>query len=255
MEVIFQDEFTRTGNVTLASHTPTTLGTSYTLVHQSAAGEDILVVAASDNARSDGTSNDGCIYSCDATYPSADYSITVTTVTIGTSSSTPLILLLRLQDQENMYAVRLSDTSVGDLNSRIYKKVTGTWTALGSLFQCPANGSVVKFQVIGSALKVYDDGLEVASATDTDITATGKAGIAMGGGTENPILSDDLNTTDPVFDDLVINNLGAAAGINTQVNIGGTMKQVTAMQIMVGGAYKAVTHAQIMISNAWKSIF
>lgn len=200
---IFADNFTDTDGVLLQNHTPNT-GTAWTRLWGDT-GVDAEI--NSNQCRSDGTLNAGCMYTADGTYPSADYDITCTMVSMVEQNSRPIFLLVRNQDQENMYGVRLQNNANG---CQLYKKVSGTWTALGSLFTRPANGSVIKLEIIGTALKFYDDGVEVASATDSDISAAGKAGIAYGGGAELVSVTDDGSTSN-VIDTLSVNDLGAVA--------------------------------------------
>jgi hypothetical protein len=202
---IFSDDFTDTDGVLLQNHTPGT-GTSWTQLWQSTAGVDAEI--NTNRCRSDGTLNHGVMYTADGSYPSADYDITCTLVSMVGQNDRPIYLLVRVQDQENMYAVRLEATAS---ESRLYKKVSGAWTALGSLFTVPANGSVIKLEIVGSALKFYDDGVEIASATDSDISAAGKAGIAFGGGPELAISGDDGSTSN-VIDTLTVNDLGGGGG-------------------------------------------
>src|SRR5688572_21716850 len=201
----FVDNFTDTDGVVIQNHTPDT-GTSWTVLWQTSAGVDAEI--NTNRCRSDGTLNAGVIYTADATYPSADYDITCTLVTVVALNDRPIYLMVRIQDQENMYGVRIEETAT---ESSLVKKVSGTWTALGSLFTRPANGSVIKLEIIGTALKFYDDGVEIASATVSDHAAAGKAGIAFGGGTEllNGSATDDGSTSN-VIDTLSVNDLGAA---------------------------------------------
>src|SRR5688572_19436963 len=202
----FVDNFTDTDGVTLQNHPPNT-GTSWTMLWQTSAGVDAEI--NTNGCRSDGTLNAGVIYTADATYPSADYDVTCTLVTVVALNDRPIYLLVRIQDQENMYGVRLEETAT---ESSLVKKVSGTWSAIGSLFTRPAAASVIKLEIIGTALKFYDDGVEVASATVSDHAGAGKAGIAFGGGTEllNGSATDDGSTSN-IIDTLTINDLGAGA--------------------------------------------
>ena len=200
----FSDTFTDTDAVTLQAHTPT-LGDSWTRLWGSAVGVDWAIVT--NQATPDTDADDGSIYTADATYPSADYDLTFTLVGLG-ASTRPLYIFLRIQDQENMYAVRLV---TGVALCQLYKKVSGTWTAIGSAFEDPATGSVCKLEIIGSTLKFYDDAVEAASVSDTDISAAGKAGIGAGGGVELVTSTDDSHTVN-IIDDLSVNDLGAAGG-------------------------------------------
>jgi hypothetical protein len=205
---IFADNFTGTDGTLLDAHAPDT-GTSWTRLWGTA-GTNAEI--NTNRVRSDGDLNSGVMYTADGTYPSADYDITCTMVTLVALNDRPIYLMVRIQDQENMYAVRLETTAT---ESSLYKKVSGTWTAIGSLFTKPANGSVIKLEIIGTALKFYDDGVQLASATVSDISAAGKAGIGFGGGAELTNSLDDGDTTN-VLDTLTVNNLGGGGSAYTQ---------------------------------------
>jgi hypothetical protein len=202
----FSDAFTEDVDTTLASHTPD-VGTSWTLLWSDGSGPTLRADGDTDSLQSGSANNSGVIYTADATPPSEDYDLAITLVAGVGLAARPFYLFVRLQDQENMYAVRLTQATNGGL---LYKKVSGTWTALGSAFTCPANGSVCKLEIIGSALKFYDDGVEIASATDTDITAAGKAGLGLGGGAELVTSTDDANSVWQ-WDTMVVTDLGGGA--------------------------------------------
>jgi len=201
----FTDNFTDTDTTLLHNHVPD-VGTSWTRLWASDANTD-FVINASNQCKGDNDVNDGVMYTADASYPSADYDITMTMVTNAATNTSPLFMLVRVQNQENMYAVAIENEPS---ESSLYKKVTGTWTPLGVAFSKPANGSVCKLEIIGSTLKFYDDGVEIATATDSDITAAGKAGIAGGGGAELLVTTDDLRAH--VIDTLSVNDLGTPGG-------------------------------------------
>lgn len=198
----FSDNFVDTDGVLLQSHAPNT-GTGWTRLFGST-GTNAEI--ASNQVRSDGDLNAGVLYTADATYPSADYDMTCTMVSMVGNNDRPIWLFVRIADQENMYAVRLETTAS---ESSLYKKVAGTWTAIGSLFTKPANGSVIKLEIIGTALKFYDDGVVIASATVTDLASAGKAGIGFGGHAELLNTTDDGSTSN-VLDTLTLNDLGTS---------------------------------------------
>jgi hypothetical protein len=134
--VIFNDTFTEGANTNLASHTPNT-GTSWTELWSTSAGVRTLQVeAGADQIRCTGNSGDfGLIYTADVTYPTANYEVQATLITTF-STATPAYLIARLTDQENMYAVRYVLSSGGN-NAQLYKKVSGTWSTLGSAVTMP----------------------------------------------------------------------------------------------------------------------
>ena len=201
----FSDTFTDTDAVQLQSHTPT-IGTSWTRLWGTNAAHDFEINANA--ARPDtNAGSSGLIYTGDATPPSANYDVTFTLVTSSTLG--PVYAFVRIQDQENMYGVYIFQ---GTTICSLYKKVAGTWTALGSLFDEPAAGSVCKLEINGSTLKFYDDGVEVASATDSDISLAGKLGIGAGGGAEL-VTSTDALRAGVKLDTLTGNDLGAGAAV------------------------------------------
>lgn len=204
----FEDTFTVGADELLDAHTPD-VGTSWTKLFQDASGPSWTVRNTNDACLVTTNVNDlGVIYTADATYPSADYDITFTLVAHSGTGARHWGVAVRVQDIENMYAVRLRNAAGA---CQLYKKVSGTWTAVGSTFDGPANGSVCKLEIIGTALKFYDDGAEVASATVSDISGAGKAALWAGGGTEMPVSTDDANSITEV-DNWVVTDLGAGGG-------------------------------------------
>jgi hypothetical protein len=204
MAVIFEDLFTETVSTNLATHVPDT-GLSWTQL-QVTGIRLFQVNAAVDQLRCDGNEGDaGFIYTADVAYPSANYEVQSTFITTF-STITPFYIMARIQDAENMYAVRLVLSS-GSNNAQLYKKVAGTWSTLGSTVTI-ADGSVVKLSVNGTAIKVYDDGSEVISVTDSDISAAGEAGLGHGGGAELVTSTDDVRAV-AMTDNFSVDDLGA----------------------------------------------
>lgn len=211
MTTFFSDTFTEAADLTLASHVPN-VGTSWTKLW---AGGDVSTVvwnciASTGYLNSVGLSNNsGVIYTADVAYPSADYYLQWTAVAQSTIATRPLYYFVRIQDVDNMYGVRIVASAGG---VQLYKKVSGTWSTLGSAVAGPANGSVLKLEIIGSTLTLYDDGVSIATATDSDITGAGKAGFGSGGGPELVTTSDD-HPGSLTIDNLSIVNLGSGGGI------------------------------------------
>lgn len=207
MTTVFSDTFTGTDATQLQSHTPD-VGTSWTRLWGSIASLDWVIT--SNQANPETSADNGVIYTADATYDSADYYIQWTLVTgPGASTTRATYAFVRIQDQENMYGVRLLG-STG--TCQLYKRSAGTWTALGSAFTVPANGSVCKLEIIGTTLTFYDDGVSVASASDSDIGSAGKAGLGSGGGGELVTSTDDSNAAN-VWDTLTVVTSVAAGSI------------------------------------------
>lgn len=205
MAVIFNATFTVGVNTELNAYTPD-LGTGFTRILQDGTAE-ITAIATTDLARPLASVGDaGVVYTAEASYISADYEVEFTMVAGGTDVR-PIYVGVRLQDSDNLYCVRASAAASG---CRLYQKVAGVWTPLGTAVTI-ANGSVIKVQIVGTTLKLFDDGVEVDSVTVTDITAIGKGFIAMGGGTFGTSSTNDTNTGVSI-DLYSINNLGVAPG-------------------------------------------
>lgn len=208
MTLIFSAAFTGADTTQLQSYTPD-IGASFTRLWGDA-GVDWVITSNQINPET--AADKGSMYTCDATYDSADYYAEFTLVTgPGASTTRASYLCVRIQDVDNLYAVRLIG---GAGASSLYTKVLGVWVAVGSGFTCPANGSVCKLDITGNTLTFYDGGASVASATVLDIVAAGKAGLAAGGGAELVTSTDDSNTS-IVWDTLsVVTTVAAGGSVN-----------------------------------------
>ena len=151
----FRDTFTASVNQNLEDHVPD-VGTSWTELWATTPGTGWNVNASLDALTQDNAAAAGAIYTADGVYPSAQYGVTVTVYLLY-----PVYLCVRIQDAENMYAVQLAAEGGGIC--QLYKKVSGAWTALGSAFDPPAAGSIVRLEIVDGTLSFYDDGVLVAS--------------------------------------------------------------------------------------------
>jgi lysophospholipase L1-like esterase len=244
---IFSDTFTVGVDTTLASLTPVE-GTGYTLIWSDGSNPTLVANATGGDLRGTTANNSGCVYTFDATYPSADYENEFELKAAVAFSTRPFYAFVRLTDIDNMYAVRLTNVASG---GQLYKKVGGTWTALGSAFSCPAAGSVCKLEIIGSALKFYDDGVEVASVTDGSLTSAGEAGFGLGGGAELVTSTDDANSAWQI-DTLVVSDLGGGGGggVTGSASITGADGSVSASGTVVGNTGYNVGESNIFFSPA-----
>jgi len=244
--VFFHDSFGN-GVTTLDTFTPD-IGTSWTSLITVGSGEIVActggTVGADPGCNGGPASNDsGSLYTADATYSSADYSVQVTIndVNAGDDAS---ILAARVQDTNNMYAVKLNGLSGGQM----YKKVSGTWTAIGSSFSNPTAGSVMKFIVNGSTISVEDDGTTVASTTDTDISAAGKAGLAIGA-----IITSSDDENNQQFDNFTVRTITAEEYISGNVysDEGTTALGSQTVRVAINGTDQATTDDSLAGTGAW----
>ncbi len=173
---VFEDSFTEaTTDTVLELHSPDG-GDSWTQLIQ-VSGGTLEVKELTDDLRGGVVGNGtGVLYTADAgvVYPNADYAIEATQVK-GATDPKSIVLAVRIQDVDNMYAVRFNE-----VNSQLYKKVSGTWVALGAAGTGIANDSVARLQVVGNALTFFENYDIVLSETDIDISGAGKAGLGCG---------------------------------------------------------------------------
>lgn len=218
MATVFQDTFTVGSDTDIDAHTPD-IGTSWTMLWQTASTCKLTAIATTDRATSAGSvANSGVMYTADATYGSADYSVSCV-VSAGFTGTNRGYLLARVQDQENMYALRFT---TGATVTRMYKKVSGGWTAFGSFVADPSVGDTVTLTVTGTGLEFFYNGVSKGTATDSAISSAGKAGFAMGGGTELAASTDDILNTSAIDDFLVTDSTGGGGTVVKDI-IGGGM--------------------------------
>lgn len=94
-------------------------------------------------------------------------------------------LLLRFQDQNNFYLLAISDDSGSNptINLTLYRRVSGTFTALSSYDAVFPRGTqkTIKLYASGTSIKAAFDGVDVISVTDSSITSAGKIGMRGNG--------------------------------------------------------------------------
>ena len=200
-EVIFSDDFGSDFGE-LSTHTPTTTGTSWSLL----INNGVLLYNQSYNRHvtvQSNMTNAGSFYTADGTYTSADYEISsVVTFSDGGSSYTRS-LAVRVQDANNMYLLRYNHAGM-----TMYRRVSGTWTSIGSASvdidgntsASPYHGDTVTFGVIGDELYAEVNGTTELTVTDDNISSAGKAGIGIG----RVAVSTDDGGTGVGMDDVVV---------------------------------------------------
>ncbi len=71
--------------------------------------------------------------------------------------------------------------ATGTRTWRLYKVVSGSYTSLGSYTEnIGTTTKTLKLEMNGTAIKVYVDGVQRISVTDSSITANGRAGVVLG---------------------------------------------------------------------------
>lgn len=184
---ICEDGFTgEIADVELSLHTPDTTGTSWTKIRGRSNGSANLGTASDikidfAGARLDGgastcSGGDGAIYTCQGTYPTANYSVSA--VGNFNNADDPNWLACRVIDINNMYVVRIDNGG-----TQIYILENDVLTAQGSEQAGMDDGSTAILYCGDAAdneIRVTDDGVEVHKITDSTHTGTGEGGMGFG---------------------------------------------------------------------------
>ena len=167
----FTDTFTETVTVVLSLHTEG--GTTW-------ADRDSSATGISDDGATDvaycGIASDEFGYYNSYTPSDADYCVEGDVKVSGSGKTSMGIALRMATATQDQYFVRYSG---GDGQWELYKRVSGTVTGLGTDYtgDVPTTVKSVRLCASSSSLTVYVAGVSRITATDSAITATGKAGI------------------------------------------------------------------------------
>ena len=91
-------------------------------------------------------------------------------------------LVLRVTNKSNYYLLALFDDSgaIAPQNVRIYKRVGGTFTQLGSdvnITWTRGTSKTIRFQAAGTTLTAFVDGTQVLQVTDSSLAGPGGVGM------------------------------------------------------------------------------
>ena len=207
---IFNDTCTDTdGDDIDTAHTPNT-GTSWTEFFTAGSGQ-LAIYGNACTEEAGPAAATAAYYTADATYSTANYSVSATLGTwTSTAASRMMGLIGRWQDASNFYLAWIED-SAGTNDIRIYKVVAGAATKLSSTEDTnPVATDVFKFILNGSSLSLQKNGADVITAiTDTTFSTAGKAGMGAGDfGDLTSAASGDGNLTITTF---LVETIDAAA--------------------------------------------
>lgn len=195
MAVFVNDTMTGTAGTVLSAHTGET-GASWTLHSSYGTGQAVLTDA--NRVRSNNLNQ--ALYYASGTPASADYDVEVDMRIFSLIAATQDGPCGRINTSLNtMYYFRYRpDPTVWEIG----KLVGGTSTILGSYTHVPTVGNTyhVKLEMRGTTLKGYIDGVLQITATDSAITAAGRAGIRWleaSASNTTGIHFDNFSATDP----------------------------------------------------------
>lgn len=195
MALIFRDTFTG-ASAELSTTVPDT-GTGWSQIINISAtarrnGSGVF-------AANTGGLSDGCFYTANTTYDTADYSVKANIAGTVETGDDPYWLGVRVQDANNGYFLRFVSGS-----QRMYKRVGGTWTALGTLLTgALSSGDVIELEISGTTLRWLLNGTQMQAVTDSSISAAGKGGIGMG--SIGAVTGDDMDAQQ--LDNFEVNTL------------------------------------------------
>lgn len=205
MATFLSDTFTDTNGTALASHTGET-GATWTKHGSYSSG----AVQISGSARIRSTAASAIsLYYASGSPASADYSVTAN-YRVYTSASDPFTLAGvagRINTAANTYYVFFGAKNQST-EWVLRKYVAGVSTDLDTYDATIAADTTyqIKLEMIGTSIKAYIDGVEVCSATDSAISAAGKAGVFFYDQTANdtngPQLL-DIEAADPASDPVI----------------------------------------------------
>lgn len=206
----YSDSFTEGSDTALTSHTPDSAG-SWSEVIDSAGTVTATVIAASDELSPNVIAADAnAAYIASWTPFSADYSLTMKWANTTGDNLYSGCMLARYADANNFYAMCVYRAAAAT-DVRVTKRVSGTYTNLLSLDCGPADGDVMKFELTGTALAAYKNGVlcTAGSTTDASLAAKGSVGIGFGH-FRTGAAADDVHT-DVDVDDFTLIDAGVSA--------------------------------------------
>lgn len=189
MAVIFHDTFVEASEITLANHTPDTVGTSWWVLFDSLTVADIVVKPTGDTGTSDVAGPDtsdngrGRAYGINPAPSTADVELEFDLYESDWSRTNTYMrgAFARNQGGDEMYAVLILPNGHSDPSVQLFRIDSASrYTLLGSYDATLVNGTVIRFECYDAAKKVYVNGVERISSTDNTLTGTGDAGLFWG---------------------------------------------------------------------------
>jgi hypothetical protein len=231
------DTFTDTAGVTLQSHTAA-IGSPWT---KHAASTTDAVITNSNRIRKNGSSTLGALYYSSGVPASADYTVQADVYRPGSEVTNDLVGIVGRLDTAN---------ALGTYYGAVYDKTAGSWVlysmdngvkaSLGTPYNASLSNGVsyhVSLDMNGSTIRLLVNGTQRVSATDSTVTAAGRAGVTMGFGASNTTVD---NTTGMHLDNFQVSaSVADSWGTNTGSYLNGPTPGVAGA--LAGDSNTAVT--------------
>lgn len=187
------DTMTDSDGTALGSHTGET-GATWTALTSPEYGHiwsNRLVASGS------GSDGDLSRYKASGSPAGADYDVEADIILHNSISTLAFVAISgRLIDVNNSYQ---ADHYLGDGAWRLIKRVSGVQTTMGSFSATLTQDQAyrLKLNMVGTAIKLYVDGVLRVSVTDSALSAAGKSGAAIGLGLQaDGFILDNFAATD-----------------------------------------------------------
>lgn len=178
---IFSDTFTGTSGTDLINHTPDT-GTSWAEAEDTCTGSNWEIT--SNKARvAVGGSDCRILETATPASTTADMAADFAFIqgpTDALGAEDALGLLIRYADTSNYYACAIFGDTSSPYATSIFKRVSGTSTTLISGTTAYVANDIIRCEAIGTSIKMYRNGAEILSTTDSGLSAAGKGGVFEG---------------------------------------------------------------------------
>lgn len=175
----FDDDFTDTNDTTLASHAPSPVGTSWTVIETTGASGTMEIESNGAKATSTSASS-GHLYSADGTYATANYAIEVQLARWDAAGASALHIGCRFVAGLDGYVLALFGAPTTN-DIRLYRADDSVSTLLGEADITPALNDIITLECNGTSFTVKRNGETVLGPiTDSTYSAAGKAIVGAG---------------------------------------------------------------------------
>lgn len=218
MGILVEDTFTEATTIDLAAHTPSPTGTAWAELEDTD-GSKTIINHSSDHVRiSAVAANNRILYECTPIATDADVDVEASINATSTTNATRAMFLLgRIADKDNLLGGICYDPAAA-ADKKLFEKVSGTPAELASGDTGLATGDVIKVEVRGTTIKLYQDtggGYSEILSSTTTVTTAGKGGLGFG----NILSASDDASAAQRWDDFKLTEFAAAGGATRRYSL------------------------------------